>query len=376
MRRFLAPLVLAACALNVLPLRAETGVSSAEVVLGQSAAFSGPAAQLGIDMNNGASAYFDAINAQGGVHGRRIVLKKRDDGYEADRAAKNTREFIETDNVFALFGYVGTPTSNAALPIFTQAGVPFIAPFTGANSLREPFNRNIVNLRASYDNETEKLVEHLVTTSVTKIAVFHQNDAYGNAGLAGVKRAMGKRNLPVVAIATVERNSTDVQAAMTTLMAARPDAIVQVSAYASSASLIKEMRRAGYGGQFLNVSFVGSKALADALGKDGAGVIVSQVVPFPWGASTPVQREYAQSMRVAGMTPNFGTMEGFLAAKMFVEALRRAGPAPSRDKLIAAFDTMRDHDLGGFKLNFGPNDHNGSHFVEMTIVTSDGRFIR
>lgn len=355
---------------------AETGVTDGTILLGQSAAFSGPARQLGEDMRNGALAYFQGVNERGGVNGRRIELKSRDDGYEADRAAKNTRDLIEGDRVFALFGYVGTPTSNASLPIFTEARVPFVGAFTGANSLRAPLNRYVFNVRASYFDETERIVEQLVTTGIRKIAVFHQNDAYGLAGLEGVVRAMDKRGLKVSSIGKVERNSTDVAAAAKTLLADQPDAIVQISAYASCAALIKEMKKAGYTGQFHNVSFVGSKALADALGKEGLGVAVSQVVPFPWSAVLPVQREYAQAMKKAGQEMNFGTMEGFIAAKVMTEALRRAGKDLTREKLIAAFESMRDYDLGGFTVSFSPTNHNGSKFVEMTIIGANGRFVK
>lgn len=357
--------------------QAEPGITPTQIVIGQSAAFTGPAGQLGLNMNAGAKVYFKLLNERGGVHGRTIELKTRDDGYEATRAAANTRALIEQDKVFALFGYVGTPTSNAALPIFTEAKVPFFGAFTGADSLRAPFNRYIFNLRASYFDETERLVEHLVTTSTTRIAVFYQNDAYGKAGLEGVTRAMERRKLAVIASTTVERNSTDVAQAVAAMQAAKPDAIVQISAYASCAALIKGLRQTGYGGQFLNVSFVGSKALADALGKDGAGVIISQVVPSPWSEVLAVQREYLEAMKKAGTDDvNYGSMEGFLAAKVFVEGLRRAGENLTRERFIAALESMNEFDAGGFKISFGPQNHSASKFVDMTIIGSNGRFVR
>ncbi len=364
-------------ALSTTIARAENGVTDNTIVIGQSAAFSGPAQQLGRDMNLGAKTYFQMVNDHGGVFGRKIELRTKDDGYEAGRAAQNTRELIEQDKVFALFGYVGTPTSNAALPIFTQAKVPFLSPFTGANSLREPFNRYVFNIRASYFDETERIVEQLVTTGITNIAVFYQNDAYGKAGLEGVTRAMTKRNLKIAATATVERNSMDVAAATQTLGRADPGAIVQISAYSSCAVLVKEMKKAGYTGQFFNVSFVGSKALADTLGQEGRGVIISQVMPFPFSKVLPIQRDYAQAMKKAGVSDlNFGTMEGFIAAKIFTEALRRVGKDPTRDRLIAALESMRDYDLGGFAVNFTPSNHSGSKLVELTMIGSNGEFIK
>jgi ABC-type branched-subunit amino acid transport system substrate-binding protein len=358
-------------------VHAERGVTPSAIVIGQSAALTGPAAELGHDMSAGARAYFKQVNDSGGVHGRRIELIARDDGYDADRAEQNTRTLIEQDKVFALFGYVGTATSNAAMPIFSAADVPFFAPFTGASSLREPFNRNIFNLRAGYTDETEKLIEHLHTIGIQRIAVFYQNDAYGYAGLDGVNRALAKRKLQLVASSAVDRNSADVSQAAEVLLAARPDAIVQIGAYSACAALIKSMRARGYGGQFLNVSFVGSKALLALLGEQGIGVIVSQVVPFPWGATITLQREYAAAMKQAGISElGFGSMEGFIAAKVFVEGLRAAGPNPTRKKFVEALEGMRDLDLGGFKVSFSPKDHSASRFVDITLIGRGARFVR
>ncbi|WP_334189226.1 ABC transporter substrate-binding protein [Noviherbaspirillum sp.] len=355
---------------------AEVGVTPQKIKLGQSAPFTGPAAQLGIQMYAGAKVYFDNVNAQGGVHGRKIELVTADDKYEPTLAAENTRRLIQDERVFALFGYVGTPTSNAALPIFTKEKVPFFAPFTGAQSLREPFNRQIFNIRASYYEETEHLVDQLVKLGIKNIAVFYQNDAYGKTGLEGVERALRKRGLPVAATSTVERNSTDVGAAVSVLMPKRPDAIIQISAYASCAALIKQMKAGGYTGQFYNVSFVGSQALANALAEDGPGVVVSQVVPFPWRQANPLVAEYNKALKKAGIEDaNFSSLEGYIAAKVFVEGLRRAGADLTRDKLIGALESIStaNYDIG-FPVNFSPNDHNGSEYVDMTVIRKNAKF--
>lgn len=356
---------------------AENGVTPDTVVLGQSVALTGPAASLGIEMRDGAKVYFEHVNANGGVHGRKIELRTLDDGYEPSRTAPNTRKLIDEDRVFALFGYVGTPTSAAALPIFTQAKVPFFGAFTGAELLRDPFNRYIFNVRASYYDETEKIVEQLVSTGSKNIAVFYQNDAYGQAGLAGVQRAMTRRNLKIPVTATVERNTVEVAAAVKTIHAARPDAVVMISAYKSCGEFIRQMKQAGSAAQFYNVSFVGSKALAADLGKDGLGVAISQVMPFPWGASVPVVKEYQQLMAKAGHKEfTFSTVEGFIAAKVFVEGLRRAGRDLTRDRFIAALEKMENADVGGFYVSFSPKNHNASKFVDLTIIGRDSKFLR
>ncbi len=358
--------------------QAESGVTDQKILLGQSAAFTGPAAQLGIQLHAGAKAYFDHVNQQGGVFGRKIELITADDKYEGNLAAVNTKRLIEVDGVFALFGYVGTPTSNASLPIFTAAKVPFFAPFTGAQSLREPFNREVFNIRASYFDETEHLVERLVRTGMKNIAVFYQNDAYGKAGLAGVERAAKKVGIQLVALATVERNSTEVQAAVAKILPERPDAIIQISAYSSCAAYIKNMRKAGFTGQFFNVSFVGSQPLANALDTDGPGVVISQVMPFPWHAATPVVAEYQKIMRGAGVNDlNFSSLEGFVAAKVFTEGLRRAGRELTREKLLHALETINtsNYEIGGYDVNFAPGNHNGSKYVDMTVITKDAKFL-
>lgn len=369
-RRFSA--ALGSTALIASPaLRAQ---SDSRIVLGQSAPFTGPAAQLGIQFNLGAKLYFNQLNAQGGINRRTVELVNLDDGYEPERCAENTRKLI-ADDVFALFGYIGTPTSVAALPLATTAKVPFFAPFTGAMALRQPFNRYAFHVRASYNDETGLIVRQLTSLGLKKIAVFYQNDAYGKAGLDGVTLALGTLNMKPVAQATVERNSVDVAAAVKSLVAAGPDAIVQISAYKSCAAFIRAAHKAGYGGTFYNVSFVGTQALADELGKDGAGVVVSQVMPSPYNAARPIAREFVDAVKKAGgdYQANFSSMEGYIAARVFAEGLKRAGPKLTRDTLINGLEGMGSQSLGGFSVSFSPADHVASSFVELSMLTGDGR---
>lgn len=356
---------------------AAPGVTSKSILLGQSAAFTGPAAQLGIQMNMGTKAYFDYINAQGGVYGRKIVLKTRDDRYEGNICADNTKKLIQDDKVFALISYVGTPTTVAAMPIFTEAKVPLIGPFTGAEALRNPVNRYIFNVRASYYDETEKIVEQLVSTGNRKIAVFYQDDAYGQAGLKGVQLAMDRRSMKIVALGKVERNTIKVQDAVKTINAAQPDAVIMISAYTSIAEFVREMKAAGSTTQFYNVSFVGSSALANALKDEGYGVAISQVVPFPWGPEVRIVKEYQEIMSKGGHKDyDFASLEGFIVGKLMVEALRRAGKELTREKLISVLESMNNVDLGGFVVNFSPTNHSGSKFVDLTMIGRRQTFIR
>jgi branched-chain amino acid transport system substrate-binding protein len=373
--RWIAALVavLAPC----LATAAETGVTNDKVIIGQAAVFTGPAAQLGIQMRNGIKAYVDHVNAAGGVHGRKIEFVTEDDFYEASKAPAASKKLIEEHRVFGLLGYVGTPTGVTHLPVITQAKVPLVGMFTGAEVLRVPFNRYVFHVRASYYDETEKIVEQVLSTGGKSIAVFYQNDAYGQAGLKGVEIAMTKRGLKIAALGTVERNTIAVEAAVKSINATQPDAVVMVSAYTSCAEFIRQMKKAGSATQFYNVSFVGSKALADALGKDGVGVAISQVVPFPWGTAIPVVKEYQQLAKKAGFTDyNFSALEGFLVAKVFTEGLRRTGRDLTREKFIASLEKMQDVDLGGFFVSYSPKSHTGSSFVDLTIIGRDGKFLR
>jgi ABC-type branched-subunit amino acid transport system substrate-binding protein len=353
------------------------GVTSKTILLGQSAAFTGPAAQLGIQMNIGTKAYFDYINARGGIFGRRIELKTRDDRYEGTLCVENTKKFIEEDKVFALISYVGTPTTVAAMPVFTEAKVPLVGPFTGAESLRNPVNHYIFNIRASYYDETEKIVEQLVSTGNRKIAVFYQDDAYGQAGLKGVQIAMDKRNLKIAALGKVERNTVNVEDAVKTINAAEPDGVVMISAYSSIAEFVRQMKRAGSTTQFHNVSFVGSKALADALKDEGYGVAISQVVPFPWSPSVPIVKEYQEIMVKSGNTDfNFSSLEGYIVGKVMVEGLRRAGKDLTREKLVSALEGMNNVDMGEFVVSFSSSNHSGSKFVDLTMIGRGGKFLK
>jgi branched-chain amino acid transport system substrate-binding protein len=356
------------------PAKAQTDSS---IVLGQSAPLTGPAAQLGVQFRDGARLYFNQVNAKGGINGRTIELRTLDDGYEPERTAANTKQFL-SDGVFALFGYIGTPTSLAALPLATEAKTPFFAPFTGAEVLREPFNRYSIHVRASYFDETAAIVKQASSIGVKKFSVFYQNDAYGKAGLEGVDRALKALNLPMASLGTVERNSVDVKKAVSDIMAKQPESIVQISAYKSCAAFIREARKAGFGGTFYNVSFVGTQALLTELGKEARGVVVSQVMPFPYSAATVISGEYLEALKSATtisneLTANYSSMEGYVAAKVFTEALRRAGRAASREAFISAIEGMQNYQMGGFGVSFSPRAHAGSRYVDLTVLTDDGR---
>ncbi|MGB6588539.1 MAG: ABC transporter substrate-binding protein, partial [Pseudolabrys sp.] len=275
--------------LSIAPLRAEDGVFKDKILFGQVAALNGPAQALGQGMREGILAAFEEINRAGGVNGRKLELKSIDDSYEPEKTIEATTKAIKEDRVFALLGAVGTPTSKAGQPIATAAKVPFIGPFTGAEFLRNPFNRYVVNIRSSYFQETEAWIEHLTNDlGITRIAILYQDDAFGLAGLAGVKKAMAKRNMSLVGEGTFKRNTTAIKSALLEIMKGQPQAVVTVGPYKPIAEFIKLARQLKVDAAFVAISFVGSDSLAQELGNQGAGVIVSQVVPFPGDNSLPV----------------------------------------------------------------------------------------
>lgn len=357
---------------------AETGVSDSAILVGQSAPLSGPSQELGNEMKLGIQLYFDYVNSQGGINGRKLELKTLDDGYEPERTAANTRQLIAKEGAFSLLGYVGTPTSVAALQVSNSAKVPFVGAFTGAEALREPFSRYVFNVRASYAEECERIVEQFTSLNVKRIAVFYQNDGFGKAVLGGVERAMEKRGLKVVNSTAIERNSMNVVPAAKTMAAVQPDMVIMAVPYKPSAAFVNAIRAEGAAPQFYTVSFVGPQALARELGPNGAGVGVSQVMPFPWSINAPIVREYQKllSKADAKAEPSYVSLEGFIAAKVFVEGVKRAGKDLTRDKFISAMEGMRNYDAGGYSVNFSPNDHNGSKFVELTVLRRDGKYIR
>jgi ABC-type branched-subunit amino acid transport system substrate-binding protein len=356
---------------------AEDGVTADTIVFGQAAVFEGPASALGLGMRAGIQAAFDEINGKGGVHGRKLKLVGVDDGYEPDKSIAAVKQLIEQDKVFSLIGPVGTPTANAAQPVAQAAKVPYIGPFTGVMFLRDPKRDNVINIRASYDAETEAWVRHLTEDlKIEKIAIFYQDDAFGRAGLSGFKKAMDKRGMKIHAEATFERNTVAVKSALLNLKRAEPEAVVMVGPYKPCAEFIKLARKIDFNPAFVNISFVGANALAKELGPDGKGVIVSQVVPFPWDASVKVVADYHAALKASNAKeePGFVSLEGYLVGRLTIAALEKTGPNPTRAGLLKTIRETGTFEIGGLTMTYGPEDNEGLDKVFMTVIEADGSF--
>lgn len=348
------------------PAWAEDGLTDTELKLGMVNVQTGPASGLGKGMKAGAEAVFKAVNAKGGVHGRQINLASADDGYEPDKAVDETLKMIEQQKVFSLFGYVGTPTANAVIPIVKEMDVPLVGLFTGAMSLRQPVTKQIFNVRASYDNEAETLVEYFMSKGAKTVAVFYQDDGFGAAVLSGTDKALKKRSMTILAKGTFQRNTVAIKTGLTAMLEAKPDAIVMVGPYTPLAVFIKEARAAGLKSQLGTVSFVGTDNLVGQVGKEGDGVVISQVVPFPEDNDLAITRECREALGSEKL--GFVNFEGCITAKVMVAALDKAGKAPTRAGLIDALQGMKGVDLGGLTVGLSADNHQAFNQVFLTQI--------
>ncbi len=363
--------------LTVVAVRAETGVSTDKIVFGQAAPLDGSAAALGQGMREGLLAAFAEANKAGGVKGHKIELISVDDGYEPNKSIEVTKKLLDDDKVFALIGPVGTPTSAATQPIATESGVPFIGAFTGAEFLRNPYKGNVVNLRASYFQETEAMVERLTKdVGASKIAIMYQDDAYGRAGLAGVQAALERRKMQLVAEGTYERNTVAVKGAVLSIKKGNPDAVIMIGAYKPCAEFIKLARQAKLDAVFVNISFVGSDALAKELGPAGAGVVITQVVPYPRDPSVGIVGKYQAALKAANPSaePGFVSLEGYMVGRLAIAALDRIAGDITRQALLDVFSKNGSFDLDGTKLAFAADKNHGSDTVYLTVLQADGTF--
>jgi ABC-type branched-subunit amino acid transport system substrate-binding protein len=352
------------------------GVSATKVVFGQSAPLSGANAELGNDIRNGALAYFARVNAAGGAHGRKIELLTVDDANQVPRAEANTKKLVEEDGVFALFGYASATLSRPALPIVEKQGVPFLAPFTGADPMRV-FNKHVYNMRGSYADELEKVVEHFVPLGVKRFSIVYYDDVIGRENHTAVARALKQRNLEAVSVASFkDRAKPDIEAGVKSVAAGSPDVVILTTLYKASSDFIKLARKSGLAAQMASNSFPGASPLAKELGKDGAGVIVATVVPPPTKRSLPIVQEYQAAIekQLGKKEYSFTSLESYIGAKVAAEALRRAGPKLTRESFMRALDSLSSYDAGGYVVRFSPANHNGSSFVELTVIGAGLKF--
>ncbi|WP_042429391.1 ABC transporter substrate-binding protein [Comamonas granuli] len=374
-RRLLAGAALALPALAAPPA---ARAQEAALRLCQSTALTGPLGDLGSAMHQGAQAAFAAINARGGIHGRQIELQTLDDGYEVPRALANLDTFLAESDCFALFNCMGTPMVEAMLPKVKDSGIPFFAPFTGGQLSRIPGARQVFNIRASYAEEAAKCVQHLATLGMQRIAVVYQNNTFGQEVFEGARKAMEQAGLPAARTATVENNAADAAAAAQKMADANAEAVLVGLAGKPALEFIKAFRPLRPGVTPYALSVLGTTANVKALGSQAKGLVVSQVMPLPTNTIIPVVRDFQAAWKAAGQQaePSHLALEGYINARVFSEALQRAGKNPTRAAFIDATWTLRKMDLGGFEINASVPERNASRFVELTLVNREGRFVR
>jgi branched-chain amino acid transport system substrate-binding protein len=356
----------------------QTGRGTRKIVIGQSVPLTGAADQIGLAYLNGAKLYFDAINAKNGAAGYKIEVKALDDGYNPVKAAANAKQLIDED-VDALFGFVGTASCDAAFAVAKPANTLFFAPFAASDGLRDASLGNAFHIRPALADEAYKMVRHCATLNQNRIAVFAEDDAMGRAGLAAVNQALVDLKLPpLVASAFAPVNSDKVGPAVAQLAKSNAQAIIQVSLFNTSAAFIRAMRKTGFAGQFLNFSVVGIDPLFTALGKEIGGVVISQVVPSPRSAGTPIIKEYLDVLNQTDQNPSYESVEGYIAARTFAEGVRRsaAGGKVDRASLQKAFESVTDYDVGGFRVNLRAKKYESVRLVDLVTITPDGKVVR
>ena len=353
------------------PTPNQTPKPAPELVVGQSAPLSGPSSRTAKDFQEGALAWFDEVNRQGGIRGRRLRLVSLDDRYEPRQTLVNARQLIEKERAIALFGIFGTANTKAIIPLVEQLGVPLVAPRSGARSLRIPLRPMVFNLRASYQAEIDLIINQLVRDGRHQVAVVRIDDAYGEDGLRSTVASLARHGLKPVAVAAVKRNTKDTGSTAQQIDAAHPNAVLIFATFTTSAALTRDLHRLGSRAQLMNLSPVDVEGLQDALPAGQAnGIGISQVVPFPWDRRVKVVARYQRLISKLQRTPRFGftSLEGFLAAQLLTEALERAGPNPNRQTLKNGLESLNKLDLGGFKVTFGPRDHEASNYVDLTFT--------
>ena len=368
--------ILAAAA--ALPWLGRARAQDGAVRIAQSTALTGPLGDLGSAMHQGAKAAFAGINARGGVHGRAIELVTQDDAYEVPKALADVEQFLaDPGGYFALFNCMGTPMIEAMLPKVIDSGIPFFAPFTGAQLSRTK-SRSVFNIRASYAEEAEKIVQHLSTIGIRRIGIVYQNNAFGKEVFTAARQSMDRLKLPEALTVTVENNASDAGAAAAKLAGGSLEAIVIGLAGKPTLEFVKAFRALQRGVTLYALSVMGTSATVKTLGADATGMAISQVVPLPSNAVMPVVREFQAAWKASGATdePSHLALEGYINARVFAEALQRAGRNPTRAAFIDATWNLKKWDLGGFEINASTPERNASRFVELTLIGRDGRFLR
>ncbi|MDY7574699.1 ABC transporter substrate-binding protein [Actimicrobium sp. CCI2.3] len=359
-------------------VHAEQGVTDTEIKIGMSTPLTGPVGAYGKEMRDAINNHFNLVNADGGIYGRKLKLVTLDDGYETERTVENTKKLIHDEKVFGLVGYYGSSPTTAAMQVFSAAKIPLVGSVSGAGSLRDPVNPYMFNVRASYKDETRAIVDLLVTMGLKRIGVFYQNDGFGKSGLDGVTEALKKYNLAPEVVGSVERNSMEVGPAIAKMAQTRPQAVIMVTLYKTTAEFVRKMKKAELNPVYMSLSPISADLLEAELGEDARGIGISQVMPYPWNSILPVNKEIKRAAELNNklFKASYYGSEGYLNAKILVYALKKAGKNLTVEKFVGALNEMHNVDMGGFFVNYSPANHNSSNFIELTVIGLKGQILR
>jgi ABC-type branched-subunit amino acid transport system substrate-binding protein len=373
----MSPALLRACCASALLALLLLPTARAQILIGQTVGITGSAAATVKESMLGAALYLDHVNARGGVAGQKVEVVALDDKFDPKLTLENARTLIEKKGVIALFMTRGTPHTQGIVPVLEQHGVPLVGPSTGAMVLHAPVPRFVFNVRAPYQREVEKAITHLNTLGVRRIGVVHVDDTFGADGLAGAQAGFKANSLEALFIEKFDRAKPDFSAMAPRVQKAQPQAVIFIGTGGAVVDGIKALRAAGVGGQIITLSNNASGGFVKALGDQARGVVVTQVFPSERSMNFPVIKEameFARARKLDGLTP--AMVEGYVNAKVLVEALRRAGPKSGRESLHAALEGLRKYDIGGLELSYSSTDHSGLDFSDLSIISTDGRFLR
>lgn len=358
-------------------LFAAAGLAQAQgtILLGQTADYSGPQSAPVKETTQAARAYFDYVNAHGGVNGHKVVLESMDDGFDPKRSVENVKKLVDEKGVVSLFLFRGTANAEAMMPVLAEKKVPLFAGVGSSMKMHQPMNRYLFNLRAPVQTEVKTVVSQLASQGVTNVAIVYTDDGFGKDALDGATKAFQAVNLKPSAVASIPRGSVEVDAAVAQIVKANPATTIGFCIPKVCATIVKKLRAQGAGTSFVSLSNTSSGAYVKELGEYARGVMVTQVVPYPFDARDPIGREFQAFARENQITPSYTAMEGYVSARIMVEALKRAGKNPTRESVVAAFESM-NLNFGGYQVGYSPSTRTGSEFVDLTMISRDGKFIR
>ncbi len=377
LRSSFARLLVALATAAGLPVLAAPGLTATEIVIGQDIDLTGTISARMKPLIIAADAYIERVNAAGGVHGRRIKVIRTDSANKPDRTKENVKALVEKNDVFAMWGISGTGNVAAALPYLAERGIPLVGTTSGADSFYAKTHPVLFNTKAGYGDEIRRMATHLKDSYTSRVGVIYLDNGFGREALKSAEAAVKERGLEMAAIVKFKEDGSDIPQAVAEMIKARPVAVMLLTLAGPAPRLVDEYLKAGGRAQFFALSIVATDVLSAKIGDKARGIVVTQIMPYPWDRSQPIVKEYQELMASKGVKEySHSGVEGLVLARTLVEGLRGAGKDPTRRRLLDSLESMRDRNFGGYKLSYSPTEHNGSDFIEITMIGREGKLVR